>query len=264
MAQESIQSSAELGDLIKNRRKELSLTIEAAAKKSGVGTKTWSRYEAGAPIRTDKVVGVCKVLKWSSLPTTNVASEDEEDDEDEDFDDDNINIDKFVNYDAWSTFLLNNFGKTAAISFAVGSDMLLDDILLDLEELQKMPKDSHIGEIENSSLIDFMPPQFVTHYNYELLYHLSRELMHLRDIASNHGQIVAHNAAQELLIYMVAEESAVYFECMDIEMSSNELVTWAFELFDDDDIVVMLYNDFWIDEDNDYHISNWFEDRFYI
>ena len=44
------------------------LTIEEAASRAGVGTKTWCRYEAGESIRSDKCKGVCKALNWLSLP----------------------------------------------------------------------------------------------------------------------------------------------------------------------------------------------------
>ena len=41
-----LKGSPELGSKIKQRRNELGLTIEEAASKAGVGTKTWSRYES--------------------------------------------------------------------------------------------------------------------------------------------------------------------------------------------------------------------------
>lgn len=47
MSARIIKGSAELGRKIRSRRNELGLTIEDAASKAGVGTKTWSRYESG-------------------------------------------------------------------------------------------------------------------------------------------------------------------------------------------------------------------------
>ena len=60
-------SDKALGDAIKARRLELGLTIEDAAFRAGVGTKTWVRYESGSAIRTDKVHGICKALRWAAL-----------------------------------------------------------------------------------------------------------------------------------------------------------------------------------------------------
>lgn len=54
MASKSIQGSQTLAKKIRSRRNELGFTIEEAAKRAGVGTKTWCRYEAGESIREDK------------------------------------------------------------------------------------------------------------------------------------------------------------------------------------------------------------------
>lgn len=45
MASKSIQGSQTLAKKIRSRRNELGFTIEEAAKRAGVGTKTWCRYE---------------------------------------------------------------------------------------------------------------------------------------------------------------------------------------------------------------------------
>ena len=68
MAQKTIPGNKFLAMQIKLRRNELGLTIEEAASRAGVGTKTWSRYEAGESIRRDKSKGICKALNWYSLP----------------------------------------------------------------------------------------------------------------------------------------------------------------------------------------------------
>ncbi|MEG2013135.1 MAG: helix-turn-helix transcriptional regulator, partial [Anaerovoracaceae bacterium] len=70
MAQKTIQGNEELARKIKFRRNELNLTIEEAAARAGVGTKTWSRYEAGESIRTDKCKGICKALNWRDFSTS--------------------------------------------------------------------------------------------------------------------------------------------------------------------------------------------------
>lgn len=64
----SIENNNNMSKLIKNRREELCLTIEQAAKKANVGTRTWSRYESGNPIRQDKIKGILVALRWSKFP----------------------------------------------------------------------------------------------------------------------------------------------------------------------------------------------------
>lgn len=100
MAQKTVQGNNNLATQIKNRRNELGLTIEEAATRAGVGTKTWSRYESGGSIRTDKCKGVCKALNWRILPNQDIL-------DDQNIDNSDI-IDK--NHEAWSTFLEDEFG----------------------------------------------------------------------------------------------------------------------------------------------------------
>ena len=103
MATKSIHGSIQLGRSIRQRRNELSLTIEEAAKKAGVGTKTWNRYEAGESIRTDKVKGVCRVLQWQALPEGESVFED------------GFDIEEYKSHLAWSPFLAESFGEFAAV-----------------------------------------------------------------------------------------------------------------------------------------------------
>lgn len=110
MAQKSIAGNPETAKRIKDRRVELHLTIEEAAARAGVGTKTWSRYEAGESIRVDKCKGICKALNWLSFP-------DESNGENK-----QSLLEQYATHEAWSSYLEENYGKRAAFSFAVGSD----------------------------------------------------------------------------------------------------------------------------------------------
>ena len=47
MSQKTLKGSPELAETIKRRRHELNLTIEEAASKAGVGSKTWCRCHNG-------------------------------------------------------------------------------------------------------------------------------------------------------------------------------------------------------------------------
>ena len=70
MAYATIAGSKEMGSRIKNQRKALGLTIEEAARRAHVGTKTWCRYESGEAIRAYKWKGVCKALNWMQIEDT--------------------------------------------------------------------------------------------------------------------------------------------------------------------------------------------------
>ena len=134
MAQKTIRGNEKLARQIKSRRGELGLTIEEAASRAGVGTKTWCRYEAGESIRRDKCKGICKALSWHNLP-----NQDGEKNE-------NISIQEYKNHIAWSEFLEIEFGSEAAMSFAVGSDILYDHIKEDMGALSSLPAGTHIGD----------------------------------------------------------------------------------------------------------------------
>lgn len=148
MTQKTIQGNADLAKQIRLRRSELGLTIEEAASRAGVGTKTWCRYEAGESIRSDKCKGVCKALNWLSLPGQEAGTPTE------------FSLEEYKDHEAWSRFLEDEFGTRAALSFAIGSDLLLDHLQEDMDELAAMPAGSHIGQLEISFIDGFLPRQF--------------------------------------------------------------------------------------------------------
>lgn len=254
MGIKTIQGSMELAERIRRRRNELGLTIEEAASKAGVGTKTWSRYEAGESIRRDKYSGICKVLRWNTL----LDNIDEEKD----------TIKKYRNHEAWSEDLATRFGPLEAVSFAVGSDILLDHIEEDMQELSKRPKGTHLGEIDISWLQDFLPPQFLMRYDYEFLFSLRWTVLRLRRVARAGHEVVAHSVMEELAIYLMVEESSILMENMQLDTEEviedfDDWAQWIFDIFDDCDIMTFLYSDIHITPENTYHFDHWTERQFF-
>ncbi|MDO4548243.1 MAG: helix-turn-helix transcriptional regulator [Clostridia bacterium] len=258
MAQKSIQSNEEIARRIKLRRNELNLTIEAAALRAGVGTKTWSRYEAGESIRKDKCKGICKALNWRSFPN------------DESEENNKTLIDQYKGHKAWSQFLVDNYGLRAALSFAAGSDWLLDNIEQDLSDLATMPSGSHIGQLGTSILSEDLPPQFLMQYDYAFLYQMKCSLIHLRMKAETGVQMTAHSVMEELLIYLCNEEAKAFIEISadtdeigdDEEFYDSE--DWVFDMFDDMDIITFLYSDEYLAEDHPFHFEHWSDQQFYM
>ncbi len=257
MGAKSIKGSLELGKSIRRRRNELNLTIEEAALKAGVGTKTWSRYEAGESIRKDKSKGICKALNWHSI---------QEDDSDAS---NTFDLNKYKKHEAWSPYLADNFGEIAAASFTIGSDILLDNLQQDVEELSSMPRGSHLGEISISLLGSDLPPQFLMRYDYDFLYILRTTIINFRTIAPMGNQIIAHSVMEELALYLIMEESQSFMEIMDFSMDSDDMESysnwdsWAFDIFDDMDIVTFLYTDTYLDNSHPYHFDHWLDTQFY-
>jgi transcriptional regulator with XRE-family HTH domain len=256
MAQRSIQGDRELAKKIKLRRNELHLTIEEAALRAGVGTKTWSRYEAGESIRKDKCKGICKALNWRSFP-----------DGESDVDKKSL-IEEFQDHEAWSQFLADNYGPQAAVAFAAGSDILLDHIDQDQSDLASMPAGSHIGQLSTSFISEELPPQFLMRYDYDFIYHMKCVLLQLRWRAKHGMSMTAHSILEELIIYLCNEEAQAFIELsagaddlMDNEYLDNS-EDWVFDMFDDMDIITFLYSNQYLAEDHSFHFKHWNDQQF--
>ena len=257
MAQRSIQGDQELGRKIKHRRNELNLTIEEAASRAGVGTKTWSRYEAGESIRRDKCKGICKALNWRDFPDGKSDAEKKS------------LIEEYRDHEAWSQFLADNYGPGAAMAFAIGSDILLDYINQDQSDLASMPSGSHIGQLNTSFISGELPPQFLMRYDYEFLYNMKCVLLKLRRQAKHGMPIIAHSILEELIIYLCNEEAQAFIE---IGAGADELIDnehlnnskdWVFDMFDDMDIITFLYSNEYLEKDDSYHFIHWNDQQFY-
>lgn len=254
MAQKVIQGNETLAKQIRSRRNELRLTIEEAASRAGVGTKTWCRYEAGESIRADKCKGICKALNWSIIPEQAPETHD------------GISVEEYKNHEAWSRFLENRFGARAAMSFAAGSDILLDHIEEDLAELASMPAGSHIGQLSVSLLCEDLPKQFMMCYDYDFLYRMKCALRTMRFRAKCGCDMTAHSVMEELLVYLCNEEASVLIELsggingLEDDAACED---WVFDLFDDMDVVTFLYSGQYLTPDHSYHFSHWSDRQFY-
>lgn len=255
MAKKSIIISEEVAELIKERRKELGLTIEGAAQKAGVGTKTWSRYEAGEPISEGKIKGVCNTLKWAELP---------------DFDNPDyvygklhasFDADYYKNHKYWSNFIENNFGEIAATSFAMGAEMLFDCLNEDMTGLKKMPKGSHIGQLDNSWLEVYLPEQFIPEYDYDFLFHMRTSLEKMCAMVEDNHQIIAHSVMDELILIMMVMASE---DVLGDEPDNDDWKEWIYDLMSDSDTEFYLYSWNYVGIESQFHFSKWFENIFWV
>ena len=247
MAQKTIGGSMKLAGKIRARRNELGLTIEEAARKAGVGIKTWCRYEAGESIRRDKCKGVCKALNWKLLPTDN--------DEINPFEEENHR-----SHEAWSSYLEKNFGEVAAASFAIGSDIVLDYIKEDMQALSSKEKGTHIGQLDASWLASILPPQFLMEYHYEFLYLMRARLLRLRALAGAGSDMRASNTLEEILYLLIVDESEILIENDSTLNAENGWKEWVYDLLEDADAATYLYSNDYLSQDHDYHFSHWLDE----
>ncbi len=255
MPSKTIPGNKELANRIRQRRLELKLTIEEAAARAGISIATWNRYEAGASIRMDKCKGLCKALNWRDI---------------------DIDADTYashsssspVSYEAWSPYLAQKFGEIAAASFAVGSETLLGYINDDLSDLSSKPAGTHLGQLETSFIVDELPPQFLTQYDYSFLYQMKCILLDLRRRAKNESPFLAHSVLEELIIYLCSK-AALPVTKTNSKIHNNrttyssEAENWVFDLFGDEDIISYLYSDTFLEEDDSFHFNHWNDQVFY-
>lgn len=176
-------------------------------------------------------------MNWHSLPNQDGENSEQ------------ISVQEYINHEAWSEFLDNNFGVGAAISFAVGSDILLDHIKEDMIELASMPVGTHIGQLNMSWLNGSLPEQFQMQYNYEFLHRMKCTLHNMRIRAKIGLPMTPHSVMEELLLYLCCEESSAL-----IELSGGIC---------DMDIISCLYSNVHLDADHTYHFSHWENQQFY-
>lgn len=249
-------NSIELGQEIKKRRIELGLTIEEAAKKAGVGMKTWSRYEAGEAIRSDKLNKVLHVLKWSTFPPDDAASYIE-----------NPWSDIDSSHEAWSSYLAETYGERTACMFAIGYDLVSDYISDELAELSSLPAGSHVGQLGGSWLSYTLPPQFLTRYDYEFVFSLKYALNSLKDNAKNGHQIVAHTVLEEIAVYLIEMEANSYIELFNSDTSYEDECPEGLlgEICGDIDVCTFLYSNWYLVKQGEtYHFDNWFKPQFFL
>ena len=114
-----------------------------------------------------------------------------------------------------------------------------------------------------------MPEQFLMRYDYEFMWTLRIILMRFRNIIPNITNFQVHSVAEELIFYLIMEESRDLMEEMkpkfENESDYEDWDGWVFKLFDDMDIVTFLYSDLGIlNPCQSYHFDNWFKQQFYI
>lgn len=186
---------------------------------------------------------------------------------------------KFKRHPAWSDNICDNYGTLAAISFAVGSDIMLDGVRLALAELSTMPAGTSLDKVQLMDpaavqLKDLLPEQFLMNYDVTFLSDLKATVEQLRECARSGMEIVAHSVMQELVLYISAQnakDAEEYIWTQIVEAGETEGLdesdvsdSWVFNLFGDMDVVTFLYSDITIPSDNIYHFDHWRKLAFYM
>lgn len=194
MTTKSIKGNEETSEMIKKRRKELGLTVEEAAHRAGVSTKSWTRYEHGEPIRSNVYSNVCDALNVTDLEGCIDADIFEAEKE----------LERIKKSCYWSQALADKYGEMAAASFAEGSTLLKQTLDRHMAQLESMPAGTHIGEI-HSVLFNSLPHQFLTRYDYEFLYILRNTLDEMEREMSQKKEFTVCTAMDVIVLNLMVQ-----------------------------------------------------------
>ncbi len=167
-----------------------------------------------------------------------------------------LDMDEYKAKKEWSTDLANRYGESAALAFAIGADLLAEFCEEDLEALAKMPKDSHMGQLNCSHLRYYLPEQFLTRYNYEFYYFLRCRLTHLLTDLDNLKLSIIFD---EIMLYIIIVLGSELIEADEI-LAEDYTRNWFLALFSDVHVTDLFYEDNYVDEADDYHFKNWFKE----
>ena len=104
-----------------------------------------------------------------------------------------------------------------------------------------------------------MPEQFLMNYDYEFLYAMKSELIHLRKIAKFGNDLSPQSVLDELLLVLIMEESEFLIENNENLDVDDDWKEWVYEINEDMDIDMCLYSGDYISDNNIYHFSHWIE-----
>ncbi|GAA1022162.1 MULTISPECIES: helix-turn-helix domain-containing protein [Amycolatopsis] len=257
-------SSAELGTRIRARREELNLTIEQAAAAAGVGSESWRRYEQGKSIRSDKVRGVCRALRWPSLREAaqgEAASPAQ---------DQPSLWDMAVKSRGYSKTMAAAYGEACARTFALGCDYTIDGIKEDLRSLANMPRGTHAGELGASWMETWLPDRWLTRYDYEFGYRLLSTIttLRLRMTHPNYDGVphLTRCPADDLALHLIFEQGAISWEIDEAgDFEEGDAEEWEYSLNgEDDEIIYALYSEeIFPPGGHKRHFERWFDQTYY-
>lgn len=181
-----------------------------------------------------------------------------------------INWKELEKNEAWSPQLKKRFGKHIAAAFVNGSEILLDHINEDDELLKGLPKGTTLSGLEDSMLLMYLPECFADRYDRKFLADFRENAEKLIKRATQDKPLYAHSVADELALYMIMQIAQVHYELMGYEIkegtkSSGYWDEWVFDIFDDADIEMFLYeNGHHASPGDTYHFNGWFELQFHM
>lgn len=190
----------------------------------------------------------------------------------------------------WSDAMDEYYGHQAAVSFVIGAQMLGDELNTAIRELEGKSAQSTLKDCEETYLADFLPPAYQKRYTRKWLQHMQKVLNAYIDRVHTSDDLRAHTVLEEIIVKTCMDLTADYMksdiipnlpreiydedegfmrDCKDGEEVDPEDVwnnydTWAYDLFDDDEVnILFTCDDVSLLKMSEYAFSHWDEDQFW-
>ncbi len=260
-----------IGEDMRDRRRQLGLSVQQMAQLAGVTEQTWRNYEAGrTQVRGDKQEQVWDALGWH-LPTweerialTGIYDDAPTDD---------LGVPPWDKIPtmlavAYSPLLASTLGERAARCFALGSFLYHQAVEENLRDLALLPRGAHLGLLDESHIADTLPALWLTRYDYEFVFQMRAVAMdltrRLHDGAPAPAEPLVRSMAEALVLHDILALGAV-IASHDLLIEDNTTVEeeewegWVDSLCGPDQPVHWLIATALVPPPNaPEHIDNWF------
>ena len=160
----------------------------------------------------------------------------------------------------WCDYLVEEFGEMPALWFAAGCECFLDEIDEDIEKLRSMPFGSHLGQLECSHIIFYLPERFTIYYDWDFMFALKSSMYAILERIKKRKRNVVLNVLDQIALYAIIGEAKAFAEGNLIDSDPDDIEEWMYELGVDENVLFALYDSGkFISPENPMHIVRWYD-----
>ena len=214
-------------------------------------------------------------------------------------------IAKYRDADFWALNLFDRYGIRALVELEYGVGVILEETRMAIFEIENDRKIKTLNKTHVSILPSYLPELYEKRYTLTFLRKFESAIERFMKNIREDPNYMCHSVAEELIVRMSCKitndhhdddlTDNKYLGCLNTaeelvdEMYHEEYRTsekeyddeeteadrlfylfgrrdWQYDWFDDDDVEMCLYDEFYgeMTEDIIYHFSHWFEDQFHM
>ncbi len=168
---------------------------------------------------------------------------------------------------SYSPLLADTLGVAGAHTFALGADLLREAMRENLEELAAMPRGTHLGQLEESAILDALPSRWTMRYDFEFVMHLYSQAEDLCDRLVVHpidaGQPLVRSVAEAMLLQRIFIVGGTVGAAQGHTEAADRMRDWFQALAGtaDVDLVDPLFAvNYHPSPDELFHVDHWFDE----